>query len=239
MNELRVIDKGVINYEDCRNLQKKIVQKRLCGEISDALILCEHYPVITIGRKGKPEDLLVSKKFLKEKEVGVYRVERGGEATYHCPGQLVGYPIFDLQYYGADLHKFLRNIEEVIINTLNEIGIKGCRQEGYTGVWVCNNGKFEKIAFIGISALKWITFHGFSLNVDCNLTPFSWIVPCGLDGVRVTSVEEVVHPAINESADKRASRPIRQSNSGGEGNLCIVSIENIKKKIVENFKRIF
>jgi lipoate-protein ligase B len=216
MKKIRIIDSGLINYRDGIKLQKKIVQQRLKGEVPDTLILCEHYPVITIGRKGKKSDLLVSEKFLKEKKVGVFEIERGGEATCHCPGQLAGYPIFDLQHHEMDLHKFLRNIEEVIVNTLDEIGVKSCRREGYTGVWIYNGGEFKKIAFIGICASKWVTFHGFSLNVDCDLTPFSWIVPCGLKGIQITSVKETVQRAA-----------------------CSVNMEDIKKKIIENFAKVF
>ncbi len=226
MNKLEIIDAGLIKYPEGINLQSEVWQKRLQEQIPDTFILCEHYPVITIGRKGGKEDLLVPEKSLNERGVEVYQVERGGDTTYHCPGQLVGYPIFDLQCHGMDLHKFLRNIEEVIINALTDTGIESCRRKGYTGVWVCNNGEFEKIAFIGISASRWITFHGFSLNVDCDLTPFSWIVPCGLKGVRVTSVKEV--------SECQSVKTVAAGFS-----LREFQIREIKKKIIENFTKVF
>lgn len=217
MGKFRIIDSGLINYQDGINLQKKIVQERLCEKIPDVLILCEHYPVITLGCKSSGKDLLVSDQFLREKGVEIYKTERGGEATYHCIGQLICYPIFDLHNYDMDLHKFLRNIEEVIISTIFEIGIEGKRREGYTGVWVSDDSGFEKIAFIGIACRKWVTFHGFSLNIDCDLTPFSWIVPCGLEGVKITSVKNF----HNGEADKG------------------FTVNDIKPKVIENFRRIF
>ncbi|OIN96143.1 lipoyl(octanoyl) transferase [Candidatus Desantisbacteria bacterium CG1_02_38_46] len=215
MNNCEVIDPGLTNYKEARDLQKKIVQERLCKKIPDTLILCEHYPVITLGRKGKRKDLLVSEEFLNKNGIEIYPVERGGEATYHGPGQLVGYPIFDLRYHGMDLHKFLRKIEEVIIRTLSEIGIESCRRKGWTGVWIYRNNEFEKIAFIGIGVSKWVTFHGFSLNVNCDLTPFSWIVPCGLKGAHVASVKKVMSLVEH----------------------C--SVREIKPKIIKNFRKVF
>ena len=216
MNKCKVIDLGLSHYEEVRNLQEKIVEARLSKKIPDTLLLCEHYPAITLGRKKRKENLLVSDEFLKEKGIEIYQIERGGEATCHCPGQLVGYPIFDLRSHGMDLHNFLRKIEEVILNALSEIGIKGCKREGYTGVWFHNGSGFEKIAFIGIACRKWVSYHGFSLNIDCDLTPFSWIVPCGLEGVKITSVAECQSFRVSRN-----------------------NMEKIKEKIIENFEKVF
>jgi len=217
LNKLKVIDLGLIEYQEAKKIQEEIVYRRLAGEIPDTLILCEHTPVITMGRKGKRKDILVPEEFLVQRGIKVYSVERGGETTYHSPGQIVGYPVFDLHSYGLDLHRFLRNIEEVIILSLSEIGIEGKRREGYTGVWIANRLELEKIAFIGISARRWITFHGFSLNIDCDLSPFSWIVPCGLKGVRVSSVKKILNGYASQD----------------------LTVESIKPKIIENFRRVF
>jgi len=216
MAEINVIDLGLADYEKAKRVQDELIEERLSGKIPDTLVLCEHNPVITIGRKGGKEDLLVSEEFLRRKKIRVYHVERGGEATYHCPGQLVGYPIFNLRFLDTDLHRFLRKLEEIIINTLKETGVDAQRREGYTGVWVPAPDGPAKIAFIGISARRWVTYHGFSLNVDCDLTPFEWIVPCGIKDAKVTSIK----------ACQRV-------------NVSTCQIKTIKETIIDNFNRVF
>jgi len=213
---MEISDLGLIDYQEAKKIQDKMVEDRLSDRIPDTLVLCEHKPVITIGRKGGEKDLLVPEEFLSRKKIRVYHAERGGEATYHCPGQLVGYPIFNLRFLDADLHRFLRNLEKIIINTLKETEIDAQRREGYTGVWVPAPDGPAKIAFIGISARKWVTYHGFSLNIDCDLAPFEWIVPCGIKGGRITSVSECQSVRVSESEK-----------------------EEIKQRIIKNFKKVF
>ncbi|KPJ59885.1 MAG: hypothetical protein AMS15_06690 [Planctomycetes bacterium DG_23] len=152
------------------------------------LILLQHPPVFTIGRSGGEENLLASSRRLKEEGIKVYQTRRGGNITYHGPGQLVGYPILDLGRIEKDVHKFLRRLEEVIIRALADFGIKGERENGLTGVWV--NGK--KIAAIGVAISRWVTYHGFALNVAPNLAHFALIHPCGISGRGVTSLENIL-----------------------------------------------
>jgi lipoate-protein ligase B len=144
--------------------------------------------VITLGRSGSKENILFSKGFLNKKKVTVQEIERGGDAIMHCPGQLVGYPIMDLKNFGRDLHLYLRNLEEVLIKTLGDYGIKGIRKDGYTGVWI----EDTKIGFIGVAVQHWITYHGFAFNVAPDLEYFSLINPCGMKNGKVTSLSKLL-----------------------------------------------
>lgn len=178
-----------MGYEEALDLQKKFVGRIKKDKSAPAyLILLEHPPVFTIGRSGGEENLLVSSERLKQEGIRVYRSRRGGNVTYHGPGQLVGYPILDLARIEKDVHAFLRRLEEVIIRTLAHFGIKGTREDGLTGVWV----EGEKIAAIGVAISRWVTYHGFALNVAPNLAHFELIHPCGILDRQVTTLEKVL-----------------------------------------------
>ena len=148
----------------------------------------EHEHVYTIGKGGDENHVLASQAELKETGIDVFRIDRGGDVTYHGPGQIVGYPILDLNLYFADIHRYLRCLEEVIILALNDYGIEATREPDFTGVWV--NG--EKIAAIGVKVSKWITMHGFALNVSCDLSKYDRIIPCGIFHKGVTSMERIL-----------------------------------------------
>jgi len=181
-----VFSLGLLDYQKAWDLQRELVGKRRKKEINDTLLLVEHLPLFTIGRRGSSRNILVSDKSLKEKGISIYEVDRGGDITYHGPGQIIGYPILDLNEHGRDVHLMLRHLEEVIIRLLSDYGVEALRLPGYTGVWV---GK-EKIAAIGIGVRHWITFHGFCLNVNPDLNYFALINPCGLKGKGVTSLQQ-------------------------------------------------
>jgi lipoate-protein ligase B len=182
---IELIDLGVKDYMEVLNYQHQLVEKRAKNEIPDTLVLVEHPHVITLGRKTDLNNLL-------ENNLPVYQVERGGDITYHGPGQLVGYPIFDTNN-NKDINKFLRNLEAALIETLVHYQIPAERREKYTGVWVSD----KKIASIGISFRNWISFHGFALNVSTDLSFFSKINPCGLESSVMTSMETLLGNKIN------------------------------------------
>ena len=179
---------GLVEYEDGLLIQRLIEQERQRGTLPDTLLLLEHPPVITLGRgRRTSQQILCSPERLQELGIDVAETDRGGAATYHGPGQLVAYPILQLRGAERDVHQYLRLLEEVVIRTLVEFGIEAHREVGRTGVWV----RGEKIASIGVHLSRWITRHGLALNVTNDLTPFDLIVPCGLSGVRMTSMERV------------------------------------------------
>src|SRR6188474_969641 len=172
-------------YGPALELQRDIARRVIDREIPmDVLLLVEHPPVVTLGRTSKGANLLASPALLAAQGVELFEVERGGDVTFHGPGQLVGYPIIDLKRHRQDLHWYLRQVEEALIRALDTFGIPGERQAGYTGVWTQN----RKIASIGVHARDWVTWHGFALNVSTDLTYFDFIVPCGIDGVTMTSI---------------------------------------------------
>ncbi|NLG86090.1 MAG: lipoyl(octanoyl) transferase LipB [Firmicutes bacterium] len=187
----KVLWLGRQKYAAVWHAQKELMTKVRSGEEPDTLILVEHDPVITLGRSAKREHILVSAKSLAREGIELFEVERGGDVTYHGPGQLVGYPILDLKRHGRDLHLLLRNYEEVLLRTLVDFGIQGRRFPGYTGVWVAD----EKIAAIGVAVEHWITYHGFAFNVAPNLHHFQLIVPCGIADYGVTSLEQILGQA--------------------------------------------
>ncbi len=188
----RSLRPGRLSYREALALQEDLVARRR-EAAEDVLVLVEHDPVVTLGRGARQGSLLVSPDALKERGVDLLQVGRGGDATYHGPGQLTGYPIVDLDPLGRDLHRFLRMLEEVLIEALAAFGIAGERVVGKTGVWV----RGEKIASIGIAVRRWISWHGFSLNVGVDLAGFSAIVPCGLAGVAMTSMERHLGRAVS------------------------------------------
>jgi lipoate-protein ligase B len=192
MSELWVVDLGTVPYEEALELQRALARERISGAIpEDLLLLVEHPPVVTLGRSTKSRNLVSSPEYLTSKGVELFEVERGGDVTFHGPGQLVGYPIIDLKRHRLDLHWYLRQVEEALIRTLAAYSIHAERNPGFTGVWT--NGR--KIASIGVHAREWVTWHGFALNVTTDLSYFDLIIPCGIDGVTMTSIaREIDHP---------------------------------------------
>lgn len=188
-HELWVVSLGLMPYEEALDLQRALARERITGAISeDVLLLVEHPPVVTLGRSAKARNLVASSDYLTSRGVELFDVERGGDVTFHGPGQLVGYPIIDLKRHRQDLHWFLRQVEGAIIATLAEYSIKAERSTGFTGVWTAG----RKIASIGVHARDWVTWHGFALNVTTDLSYFEMIVPCGIDGVMMTSIQREI-----------------------------------------------
>jgi lipoyl(octanoyl) transferase len=185
-----------LNFQDTWRLQEDLVAQRRAGEIGDTLILLEHAPVYTIGRTRDQSSLKSSAQLPHP----VVVINRGGEGTYHGPGQLVGYAILDLTIYKKDLHRHLRNLEEAIIRTIATFGVEAQRREGLTGVWI----EERKIASLGVGVRSWVTLHGLALNVnEESLPPFQWITPCGIGGVRMTCLEKEVGSKISLSKVKQ------------------------------------
>ncbi len=183
-----VLDLGLMDYRKAYQLQREVLSQRKLGLAEDTLIILEHLPVITFGRRGRIEDLLVDDKNLARKGISFYPTDRGGGLTYHGPGQLVAYPILDLKKHAKDIHLYLRKLEEAVINLLAGYEVIGYRRDGFTGVWVEN----KKICSIGIGISRWVTYHGLSLNVSPDMEGFSTIRPCGLVGDVMTSLGEVL-----------------------------------------------
>ena len=183
---------GRVEYQAGLDLQAALVEDRRAGRIGDTLLLLEHPPVITLGVKTRhgAKHIIASEEELARQGVVIFDTGRGGDVTYHGPGQLVGYPIFDLKPDRCDVHRYVRDLEEVLILALQQFGIKGVRVKGLSGVWVGAEGQERKIAAIGVRISRWITSHGFALNVATDLRHFQLIVPCGIADRGVTSIEE-------------------------------------------------
>jgi len=203
MNQGALHKTGLMDYEQAWELQRKLHRQRVAGEIGDTLILTEHPHTYTLGKTAHDEHLLAEEGVLQRRGVGVYRVDRGGDITYHGPGQIVGYPILDLHGYYLDVHRYLRDTEQALINTLAEYGIQAGRQEGLTGVWVDG----AKIAAIGVKVSRWVTMHGFAFNVNTDLSHFGSIVPCGIVDKPVTSLQKILGRKVDYAhAVERVSR---------------------------------
>jgi lipoyl(octanoyl) transferase len=194
---MNVIDWGLIPYSEAYAQQQALFEEaiRMKTEkqaVANNFILCEHPHVITIGKNGRFSNLLFPEQTLKEQQVELFQVDRGGDVTYHGPGQLVSYPIFDLEAFSVGLKEYIRRLEEIIIRTLAGYGIKGERLEGATGVWLDTNvpGKARKIAAIGVRSSRYVTMHGFALNANTDLRYFQLINPCGFTDKGVTSMEK-------------------------------------------------
>jgi len=202
-HKLNIVNLGIINYREAHDLQKRLLKEQIDGIGKDTLLLLQHNPVITIGRSGSRDNILLSESALEKAGIEVFEIERGGDVTYHGPGQLTGYPIINLKNFRKDVHWYLRQLEEVIIKVLAEYGVTGGRIENYTGVWVGN----EKVAAIGIGVRRWITYHGFAFNVNPDMSHFGMITPCGITDKGVTSLERLLgHEVdIDEVTDKVAS----------------------------------
>lgn len=196
--ELWTVPLGRMPYAEALELQRNVARDRISGVIpQDVLLLVEHPPVVTLGRSSKENNLMASPAFLAEHGIELFEVERGGDVTFHGPGQLVGYPIIDLKRHRQDLHWYLRQLEQALINALAKYGIAGERNSGYTGVWTAG----RKIVSIGVHARDWVTWHGFALNVTTDLSYFDLIVPCGISGVVMTSISEETGAAEISSDD--------------------------------------
>lgn len=185
---LQVTNLGRQGYAEAYARQKELVSRRIAGEIPDTLLLVEHPHVFTIGRGGSREHLLVSQETLAAEGIEVYEIDRGGDITYHGPGQIVGYPLLDLKEHGKDVHRAIHMYEEALIGVLAEFGVVGERDPRYPGVWVDG----AKIAAIGIGIRRWVTFHGFAFNINPDLRFFQMIVPCGITDKPVTSLAAVL-----------------------------------------------
>ena len=209
--ELWVLTLGRTSYLDALELQRAAARARISGALpQDLLILLEHPPVVTLGRTAKAKHLVAAPSFLAARGVELHEVERGGDITFHGPGQLVGYPIVDLKRHRQDLHWYLRQVEEALLRAIGDFGIGGERSSGYTGVWTRGPANGEehaprKIASIGVHARDWVTWHGFALNVVTDLSWFDLIVPCGIAGVDMTSMARELGTPLEMPAVERAA----------------------------------
>lgn len=207
--KLIITDLGRQPYRPVWDFQRKLQENRIRQEIPDTLILVEHDPVYTIGKNGSDLHIIASQEFLKKNGIDIIHVDRGGDVTYHGPGQLVGYPIFDLSQHRESVSWYMRSLEEVFIRVLQHWGVQGTRNEGYTGVWIGD----EKIVALGVRITHWVSMHGFAFNVNPQLDHYSGIIPCGIFQSGVTSLEKVL-------AKK-------------------VEMEEVKKVVIEAFKNVF
>lgn len=199
---IQLIELGLKSYQEALAFQEKLFNQTIAIKRANRnqqqqtptenyLLWVEHTPVITLGKSGKSDHLLLDENQLKKKGIEYYPTNRGGNITFHGPGQLVGYPILDLDNFFTDIHKYLRFLEEAIILTLEEFGLKGARSDGETGVWLDVGTPFaRKICAMGVKASRWVTMHGFALNINTDLSYFEYIVPCGIQGKAVTSLEK-------------------------------------------------
>ncbi len=193
-----IVDLRLIGYAEALGFQKRTVAARKAGVIEDMLLLCEHPHVITQGRNGKREHLLVSDQVLRQKGVEYYETSRGGDITYHGPGQIVGYPILNLGAIRRDVVWYVRTLEEAMIRATAEFGITAERVRGKTGIWVRTGNTEEKLAAIGVHISRWVTSHGFAYNVSTDLRNFELIVPCGIADRRATSLEKLLGRNIEQ-----------------------------------------
>ena len=223
--EIQLRDLGFLDYQTVWDLQHDLFQQTIDTKIynrrnqttkptQNYLLLVEHSPVITLGKSGSADHLLTSKAELEAQGISFFKIDRGGDITYHGPGQIVGYPILDLDHFFTDIHKYLRFLEQVIIDTLADFGIEATRSKGETGVWLDIDTPFaRKICAMGIRASRWVTMHGFSLNVNTDLSHFTHIVPCGIHGKQVTSMASELNKEV--------------------------SLEEVKKRIIHHFQKQF
>jgi lipoyl(octanoyl) transferase len=192
MDEIAVVRCGLVPYEDARRAQKRLEAARHAGDVPDLLLLLEHPPVYTMGRRTQPGELPMGEDWYRMQGIEVTDTDRGGRVTYHGPGQLVAYPIVSLKPYGDDVHDYIRRMERVMIDTLGEWGVEAQVIEGLTGVWTKGDpppaGEARKIGSIGIHVNRGVTTHGLAINVNNDLQPFEWIVPCGIEAVQMSSV---------------------------------------------------
>jgi len=218
MQKVKFIDLGLIDYKQGWDYQEKLFAEVVATKINNRtlpdnnqiatdnyLLFCEHPHVYTLGNTGDKEHLLISENQLKEKNATYYKINRGGDITYHGPGQIVGYPILDLDNFFTDIHKYLRFLEEMVIRTLSEFNIESGRSKGETGVWLDadNPLKARKICAMGVRASRWVTMHGFALNVNTDLAYFGNIIPCGIVDKAVTSLDKELGRKVDEEEVKQ------------------------------------
>lgn len=197
MNSCHIVSLGLIGYADAYAFQERIVFARKSGAIGDVFLLCEHPPVITQGRNGKREHLLASERLLRQRNIEFFETSRGGDITFHGPGQIVGYPIVNLAALRKDVVWYVRMLEEVMIRSTAEFGIAAVREPGKTGIWVPQRETSpEKLGAIGVHISRWITSHGFAYNVSTDLRYFDLIVPCGIAGRKATSLEKLLDRSV-------------------------------------------
>ena len=225
MQKVNVIDLGLIKYGDALDIQTRkfdeLIENKIKGHSNaDAhcLYLCEHLPVITLGKAANEQNILLPEEFLKEKGVEVFHISRGGDVTFHGPGQITGYPVLDLDFFTSDLKVYMRMLEEVMMRTIAHYGIEGYRIEDATGVWVNSrkDNQPKKIAAFGVKTSRWITMHGFALNVNVDLNYFNYINPCGFTDKGVTSMSEELNMTGNE-----------------------LTINEVKQVLLDNFAEVF
>ena len=213
--QIKFIDLGTMDYKEAwdfqQNLFDEIVEIKKKNRKNNTnlktpnyFLFVEHPHVYTLGKSGNHSNLLIDENQLKNKNASFYKINRGGDITYHGPGQIVGYPILDLENFFTDIHKYLRFLEQTVIETLDNFGIKGERNHGKTGVWIDINTPFpKKICAMGVRASRWVTMHGFALNVNTDLGYFDHIIPCGIRGKAVTSLNvELKHESVDENEVK-------------------------------------
>jgi len=211
------MDWGLTDYQEAWDRQEKLFEGIVAQKTANRknnvetptdnyMIFTEHPHVYTLGKSGKVENLLLDKSGLEEKHASYHHINRGGDITYHGPGQVVGYPILDLDNYFTDIHLYLRTLEEAIIRTLDDFGLKGERYSGFTGVWLDTKDpiRARKICAMGVRASRWVTMHGFALNVNTDLSYFGHIVPCGIDDKGVTSMQKELGSALETHQVKSA-----------------------------------
>jgi lipoyl(octanoyl) transferase len=220
MREIILQDLGRRPYKQTWDYQEELLQQKIKAKQEnlnqpDYLLFVEHNPVYTLGKNGKEKNLLINDQMLAARGIEYFHINRGGDITFHGPEQLVGYPVLDLDNYKTDLGWYLRSLEEVIILTIGEYGLKGERSKGETGVWLdaATKGKERKICAMGIRCSRWITMHGFALNVNVDLNYFNFITPCGIQDKQVTSMQKELGYAIN--------------------------MNDVKEKLVKNFEQVF
>lgn len=218
--KVQVLDLGQKAYQATWDYQEKLFQQIIAQKSANRtttdnkptpnyLLFVEHPPVYTLGKSGNFANLLVNEQQLKQKGIAFYKTNRGGDITFHGPGQIVGYPIFDLDNFFTDIHKYLRLLEQVVIDTLAHYGLQGARSEGETGVWLDVNTPFaRKICAMGVRASRWVTMHGLALNVNTDLSYFQHIVPCGIVGKGVTSMQK----ELNQDLDLKSVKQVLQQN---------------------------
>jgi len=189
MRSLRIVDCGLADYREVLRKQHELHEKRRLGEVANTVLIVEHPPVITLGARQNANKLLVSRKELAARQIDVVDIRRGGGATAHNPGQLVFYPILHLQGLGLGISEYMRELEAIGKELLEQLGVYSQRREGFPGLWVLReNSKFQKIASIGVRLSKGVTYHGMAINIQNDLSIFDFVIPCGLDGVEMTSV---------------------------------------------------
>lgn len=206
---MNVVDLGREDYKIVWDVQKKIHQKRVCNEVDDTFLLVEHNPVVTMGKSGKDQHLLLPQKLLQEKGIAYYEIERGGDVTFHGPGQLIGYPIMNVKEGLAGIRPYIERLEETIIAALADFAIAATTKDKMIGVWT----EAGKICSIGVAVKRWVSFHGFALNVNTDLSYFDLIVPCGLQNVKMTSMQE-----------------LKQQH---------IQLDRVKKSVIRNFGKVF